>query len=120
MAKDRRKPRKGRAGDCIGTPIPRLDAGSLLLELATKAKTPNARHQGRRAPRSRDGQATNYAGFGDQYFRLKSSLVRETHATHKRKAGRLVRAEQSPEDRERWELKLRADELLRQADEDSD
>src|SRR5688572_24016328 len=102
--------RRGNAGD-PGNVVPgsQLDAVAFLVVMAEKAKAP--RTQRARASRSRDGQLTNYAGFGDQYFRLKSSLVREVRAMEKQ-GTRLVYPTWTPEDRDRYELYLEANRLL--------
>lgn len=121
MARDRRTPKQGKAGEPKGYMPPNpVDARGILSLLADRAKTPHARYQKKRAPRNKDGLGTNYAGFGDQYFRLKSSLVKQTRIMAK--AGdRLVYPERTPEDKERLALVRAADAILREADEtDSD
>jgi hypothetical protein len=76
MSKRHRKlpPKQGRHGDAAGyVPTQRIDAQSLALELAEKAKL--ARHSGRKSSRNKSGLTVNHAAFGNQYGRLAQSLM---------------------------------------------
>lgn len=98
MSKRRSVTRKGVHGDVSGC-IPKRDVkADVLLELATKAHAPVT--QRARSPRNKDGQSTNYAGFGNHYFRLSSSLVRATNMMQKQ-GERLVYPERTLADKER-------------------
>jgi hypothetical protein len=117
------RPKRGRHGDPKGLrPNAALDAFALLVIMANKARDIRTTRGGKdmpRSSRSKDGQLTNYAGFGDQYFRLKSSLVREVRAMDK--AGpRLAYPTWTPEDRERLRLYREATAILAAADEAAD
>jgi hypothetical protein len=111
MSKDRKLIRKGKHGDAQGyIPKAKVDALTVLVDSARK-DTPIRTERARR-PRNRDGQSTNYAGFGDQYFRLKSSLVRSTGIMQKQ-GERLVYPERTPEDKVRAQMNAEASAVLK-------
>jgi hypothetical protein len=76
MSKRHRKlpPKPGRFGDAAGyIPTKRVDAQTVLLDLAEKAKL--AKHSGRKSSRNKSGLTVNHAAFGNQYGRLAQSLM---------------------------------------------